>query len=984
MRAGSEEAGGQVAADRRSSESGRGRSRERAQRTRLGDLIQAHRARKGWSQADLAMRIALLASAPGQAAAPDNDGLHTNSVGNWERELDDDQLPTVPHVRNLRLAAQALGIAPDSPAYRDLFEARIEAAALRRARKRRRGHAMAPGFVVDGREDELDRLLDGMGKAVAGTPVVMLVQGAAGMGKTWLVHEACRRAVVRWEHLAVTWGQCTSLSGPADLFQPFIEILGQIEQPNRGPLVPGRDISAANRDRLIARREGWKEPSPPGHASDDGDRPHRVAQLVEAILAATASGPLAIVLDDLHWADEATAATLYHLVRAIEGRPLPLAVIGTWRPSHLATPESAPSGADPTFGMPSVVHEVIRRMRDAPIDLRRTVEPGRREAFVDAFVTRHGLELAASDVAALVRLSQGVPFHVDAWVRHLATLADAETVGVDGRLPPAIDAVLAEQLAVLPPRSRDLLRVASIQGEYFWAEAAGDALSLDPDDLAHQLDVVLDRQHGLVTGDRREVVADVTLHRYRFEHALTADFVRASMGELERERLHAATAEAMISRLGIGPHALSATIASHLEAGGSSARAAAAWRLAADVVLARGRRQHISGDFALDPEEFDRAIAWYERAETLADAIADPGTAACAAVGLAHCLRARPDLEESRRSALRARAIARRSGLRDVEIDALMAIAMTDYDPGNLSAALATLDEASHLIDPGDPSVVSAHVHVLRSESLYGLARYEESIEAARLAQDLALAIGDDAVWAAASVAEMNCLIDLGGYEAAARGYMEVERVAARLGDARAQVLALVDLGLCRVEQGMAADADRALAAAQGLIDRLFIPRLESFVAYFAGLNAMQVGDLDRAERELRRAEAIRLRRGQVGLAIEPQSALLQVAVLRGDREPVTERRATLLDLIDARGLEGMEHRGRFALALIDASRMLGDAATADRVLAEAVADVERIAATIADPVLRRSFLEAVPAHRRLRELAIPAVARSDSLAEHH
>ncbi|MGC4190208.1 MAG: hypothetical protein QM589_03115 [Thermomicrobiales bacterium] len=420
----------------------------------------------------------------------------------------------------------------------------------------------------------------------------------------------------------------------------------------------------------------------------------------------------------------------------------------------------------------------------------------------------------------------------------------------------------------------------------------------------------------------------------------------------------------------------SATIAAHLDEAGHRDGAAAVWRLAGDSVLTRGQPQHVSGDFALDREEFARAIACYKRAGTLANARTDPETAARAAIGLAHCLRAVPDLNASRISALRARAIARRSGLGAVEVGARLAVAMTDYDRGNLSAALATLDETVGPLDPKTPDPMGIRIRVLRSELLYGLARYEEGIEAARAAQDMALATGDDSVWMTARAAELNCLIDLGCYEEAVRGDRDVLRMARRLGDPRVDVLCLTNIALCRIEQGVTEDVDAVLQEAQALVDRWFIPRLESYVAYFAGLNAMQIGDWDRAEAELLRSEAIRLQRGQVGLAMEPQSALLHVAVLRGDREQTAARRAALLALVERRGLEGMEHRGRFALALIDASLMLGDEVMAGRVLEEAVADLERIAASIADPALRAPFLNNVPAHRRLQELTVPSTVK--------
>lgn len=84
----------------------------RPQRTRLGELIAAHRDRRGWSQTELGVKIALLSSKPGRdsRAGEHPNGRHENSVGNWEQLLGPDDLPTVPHRSSILLAAEALGL----------------------------------------------------------------------------------------------------------------------------------------------------------------------------------------------------------------------------------------------------------------------------------------------------------------------------------------------------------------------------------------------------------------------------------------------------------------------------------------------------------------------------------------------------------------------------------------------------------------------------------------------------------------------------------------------------------------------------------------------------------------------------------------------------------------------------------------------------------------------------------------------------------
>jgi len=142
------------------------------------------------------------------------------------------------------------------------------------------------------RSAELNALRDGVEIARTGPGGrLILLAGEAGIGKTALLREFREGA----ERERVIWGACDALHTPRPL----------------GPLL---DIAAAEGGRLAA-------------AADDGAS----ASVVVAALAddLRAHAPTILVLEDLHWADEATLDAVRLLARRLED--LPALVVVTYR-----------------------------------------------------------------------------------------------------------------------------------------------------------------------------------------------------------------------------------------------------------------------------------------------------------------------------------------------------------------------------------------------------------------------------------------------------------------------------------------------------------------------------------------------------------------------------------------------------------------------------------------------------------------------------
>jgi predicted ATPase len=133
------------------------------------------------------------------------------------------------------------------------------------------------------RDRPLEALLDRARRATEGVGSLVLVTGEAGIGKTVLLRRFAER--IRPEHDPL-WGMCDSLSTPR-------------------PLGPLRDVAAQLAPAVAALlREG----APP-------------YEVFAAVQDALRVGPRVLIVEDLHWADEATLDLVRFLARRLAGLP---------------------------------------------------------------------------------------------------------------------------------------------------------------------------------------------------------------------------------------------------------------------------------------------------------------------------------------------------------------------------------------------------------------------------------------------------------------------------------------------------------------------------------------------------------------------------------------------------------------------------------------------------------------------------------------
>ena len=150
------------------------------------------------------------------------------------------------------------------------------------------------GAALLERDDTLDELATGFESARRGRGHAVLIGADAGAGKTSVVREFCRRLDAS---TSVLFGACDPLSTPR-------------------PLGPFHDLTTSGRMLLGPGQVGTS-----------------ASAVFECLRDVVSEQTTVLVLDDLHWADEATLDVLRLLVRRIE--TLPTLLIGTYRDDQL-------------------------------------------------------------------------------------------------------------------------------------------------------------------------------------------------------------------------------------------------------------------------------------------------------------------------------------------------------------------------------------------------------------------------------------------------------------------------------------------------------------------------------------------------------------------------------------------------------------------------------------------------------------------------
>ena len=355
-----------------------------------------------------------------------------------------------------------------------------------------------------GREQELDQLettFDQCAKEHVAS--IVLLSGAAGVGKSCLGREFLRRLKARGQPVSIWIGEGEAMNAGA-----AFGLLAQILRCALG-LIDGEPLEArqAKIRAWITRRlngEGERyaealgelvgtplDDDHPGRGPARRDRRLPSEQLRQAFLsllrAECAAQPVVIVLEDLHWGDLPTIKLIYAAHGALSDQPLMVLALARTKVHELF----------PQLWADRCVQEIrLRKLsRRASTQLVRQVLGG------DADDTT---------VKSLVERSDR---HASYLVELIRAAAEGETTAT----PPTVLAMVQARIERLDPAARRVLRAASIFGVTFWG--GGVEALLGGSDTAAWLAVLVEQGVIEVRDDGRFPGQ----LEYRFQHALVQE-----------------------------------------------------------------------------------------------------------------------------------------------------------------------------------------------------------------------------------------------------------------------------------------------------------------------------------------------------------------------------------------------------------------------------------------------------------------------------
>ncbi|HEY3683697.1 MAG TPA: BTAD domain-containing putative transcriptional regulator [Streptosporangiaceae bacterium] len=343
-----------------------------------------------------------------------------------------------------------------------------------------------------GREAQLSALVTAAAGAATDGARIALVTGEAGLGKsTLLEHLGTRLERDGW---LVAAGRCPEVDGapPAWAWTEALRTVAATTSPggfadDLAPLLTDTEqvFADATAGRFRLRQAVWKW-----------------------LAAVAAERPVAVVLDDLHWAD---AATLELLGGGL-GMRAPILVVAAYR---------ADEGGHLTEALASLA-------RATPL---RLALPGLNGEAV-AELVRTVCETDDETIAGIAERTGGNPFYV----RESARLLNGEGALVAlSEVPEGVRDVLRRRLARLPEEGVSVLRLAAVAGRESSVDVLVKAADTDEDGVLDALDA------GVIAG----LLDEPGPGHIRFVHALVRDTLIADLSRLRATRMHARIAAAL-------------------------------------------------------------------------------------------------------------------------------------------------------------------------------------------------------------------------------------------------------------------------------------------------------------------------------------------------------------------------------------------------------------------------------------------------------
>jgi predicted ATPase len=292
-------------------------------------------------------------------------------------------------------------------------------------------------------------------------------------------------------------------------------------------------------------------------------RDRALSYLQDYFKALCSSGPVLVLLEDLHWADDSSLEVFSMLSLTLHHQPL--LVVGATRPELF---ERRPDWYE-------------RKSIHMRLDLQPLSEKESRTLVIEVLQKKENVPAALLEL--VVSNAEGNPFYVEELlkmlVQHGVVVKEGDSWQVraeqlaEVKVPPTLSGVLQARLDSLAKEERAVLQQASVVGRIFWDVAVIylnrqflEAKNEEPDE-----DYVKKALHSL---QEKEIVFDRDLsvfagaNEYIFKHALFRQVTYESVLIRSRRTFHSLVADWLIKQSGERSEEVTGLIANHLEQAG--------------------------------------------------------------------------------------------------------------------------------------------------------------------------------------------------------------------------------------------------------------------------------------------------------------------------------------------------------------------------------------------------------------------------------
>lgn len=560
-----------------------------------------------------------------------------------------------------------------------------------------------------GRKAELDELQLLYRRAADGSGGAALLWGEAGVGKTRLLDEFSAFAAAHHWRVAAT----TCFEALCPPFAPLREAFGSLALPE--PFVENDGSSA------------------PLHRNTEGGKYQGFLAATRTLLE-VAQTPIALLIDDLQWADFGTLEFLaFFTPRLTESRIL---VLGAVRSEYLERDHARAAA------LANVSHAGAATLWIKPLaenDMRALV----------ARLWPRGKPLEDREIERLCALAEGKPYFAEELVSSVAMAREGPTFDL---APLSIRAGVLARFEQLASEDRRIVLHASVIGRSFAATLLARITESTDADVAATLTRTRDLQ---LVHEIRESPGVFT-----FRHAITREILYRELLAFQSQAIHRAIAESLANVPGADPLAL----AYHWSSAGNPEAASQAYERAGDDAMAGGAHRDAavayrgavdSGTTAgvaypLRCEKLSRALSingeieeacvFAERAVNAYEAAGETLQAASLAIRLARRIYESGRPEGAAATARRALQLSREQG--PIAYDAYVTLAHFEALQSRNEAAVAAL--ASAEATPGEHLATHRrNAHIVRALVSANSGRVVEAFEQYEAAVSLARELND-------------------------------------------------------------------------------------------------------------------------------------------------------------------------------------------------------------------------------------------------